>query len=116
MSGDLLRMLRGLTPGRVIARTEPEELNGVGVSTVYVNDLECQETALLTETGAIPVERYSSEEEALEGHAAWVEKVKAGIQRVTKLGYGRLIEPEEVDVPCKHRRMGVDFHLPDECG
>jgi hypothetical protein len=59
-------------------------VDGLTVSTCYTTD-EGYETAILDTTGAYPVERYSSEEEAAGGHKKWCEKAKT-ITKITMLG------------------------------
>ena len=74
---------------RKIARISPEDNNGIGVSTCYSSD-EGYETALLcaTDRGVIPVERYLTKEEAILGHAKWVEFAKNGNnKKVIKLSW-----------------------------
>jgi hypothetical protein len=81
-----------------VGRMEQCEHN-VGVSTVYVSDLECFETALLHGNGEVsPVERYGSRPHAQAGHDSWCERAKAGITRFTKLGWGSLTPPEEIEL------------------
>jgi len=70
-----------------IARVEPGENFGIGVSTVDSSD-EGLETALLHKDGISPVERYDTREEALEGHDRWVKKAA----RIGKRGCGWIVE------------------------
>lgn len=56
---------------RKVAKIEPKENNGIGVSTAYTSD-EGYETALLDANGVHPVERYDSREESVQGHKKWV--------------------------------------------
>ena len=58
-----------------LGRIMPEENNGIGVSTVLTSDCG-YETALLDGSGAHPVERYETREEAIKGHEKWVEFAK----------------------------------------
>jgi hypothetical protein len=84
---------------RLLASIEPPENNGCGVSTIWANDLQLFETALLpNENSAIPVERYLTKQLALEGHKKWVEIAKnPTFTKVTKLGYLTLIPDQEVE-------------------
>jgi hypothetical protein len=80
-----------------IARVEPEENQGIGVSTVYTSD-EGYETALLDATGAHPVERYTSKVKALKGHKKWV-KDAPNLKTVIKLGSSFIgVESEEIEL------------------
>ncbi len=61
--------------------------NGLTVSTAYTSD-EGYETAILDASGAHPVERYGSKEDAQKGHEKWEEFAKDGIgKEITKLGW-----------------------------
>lgn len=71
-------------------------VDGLGVSTVLASDVG-YETAILDAERAHPVERYDSEEDAVAGHGAWCKRVK-GLQKVTELGYGELVEDEIVEL------------------
>lgn len=62
---------------RKVARTEPEENNGIGVSTAFTSD-EGYETALLDSSGVIPVENYKTKAAARNGHKKWVKFAKTG--------------------------------------
>jgi hypothetical protein len=70
------------------------------ISTVKTYDMG-YETAVCVTVGddydAYPVERYASEEDALSGHARWVEKFPA-LNSFTCLGYGGLVDPREISV------------------
>ena len=70
---------------KVATQIKPEENEGVGVSTCWVPDLECYETALLDQRGVHPVERYKTKELAFNGHNKWIRKAKY-LKRVIKLG------------------------------
>lgn len=77
----------GIEPGKPLKR------DSVGkkfiISTVYAHDVEEWETAVLDEDAASPVERYSTEEEAIKGHDRWVKK-GSGLKRVlVKEVYGK---------------------------
>ena len=102
MVGDLLKMMSAVNSmrsdyeSRKLGRFEPETKDGVTVSTAYTPDMG-YETALLDDNGTYPVERYSTKEEAEVGHTKWVEFAKtANGKTITMLGYGGLIENEEV--------------------
>jgi hypothetical protein len=60
---------------RKVARMEPKDNGGIGVSTAYTSD-QGYETALLGKQ-VHPVERYTSKELALAGHARWVEYARS---------------------------------------
>lgn len=64
------------------------------VSTVVTLDMG-PETAIIDKNGTHPVQRYSDKIEAEQGHKEWVEKAKT-IEKVTKLGYGGLIDEIEI--------------------
>jgi hypothetical protein len=73
---------------RKIAKVEPNSNGGIGVSTAYVDDLSCYETALLDANGVHPVERYDSKALAEVGHDKWVLFASTGDKKlVIKLGY-----------------------------
>lgn len=73
---------------RKVAYIKPEDNNGIGVSTAYTSD-EGYETALL-DSGTqqvYPVERYTTREAAIEGHAKWVDFAQiASGKQVVRLG------------------------------
>ena len=69
---------------RVVARMEPDENGGVGVSTCWPKD-HGYETALLDAGGAHPVERYVTREAAVMGHDVWVQRAKPGLV-ITEFG------------------------------
>lgn len=81
---------------RVVGRVEPEENEGVGVSTVLSPDWG-YETALLDAKGAHPVERYPTREAAEAGHLRWIEKSKH-LAEVFELGYGSVTESHSIDL------------------
>ena len=88
-------MMRFLS--RIVARVEPEDNGGVGVSTVWTSD-EGYETAILDANGAHPVERYEDEESALQGHERWVSDANK-LTEVTVLGLSMTgSEPEVIKV------------------
>ena len=96
---DFLNLLGGVIggPGRRIGRLEPEDNNGIGVSTVDSCDMGC-ETAILDNKGTYIVERYDSEEEAKKGHRRWVRRAKKGLKKITDIGYGDLTGKEEIEL------------------
>lgn len=57
---------------RVVGRVEPEENNGLGVSTCWVQEYKKFETAILDRNGAWPVQRYKKFDKAISGHREWV--------------------------------------------
>ncbi len=75
---------------RKIAQLDARDNAGIGVSTMWMPDVERYETAVYDgfEPGATyPVERYMTEEAALEGHAKWVSQAKPGVE-IKPLGVG----------------------------
>jgi len=81
---------------RRIGRVEPEDNNGIGVSTAYTSD-EGFETALLDKNGIHPVERYGTKEDAEKGHIRWVDFAKNGHGKVVKkLGFSWLDMDETI--------------------
>jgi len=80
--------LWGSYQGRKLNRIEPEDNNGIGVSTAYAPDEE-YETALLDARGAHPVQRYHDKDDAKLSHYKWVEFAKnyKG-ENILKLGCG----------------------------
>lgn len=95
------KLLSGMIPGKPLGRLEPENNNGLGVSTIDSTDMG-YETAILDDGNpdgerALPVERYKSEEAAIEGHAKWCEFVKDGKGKViTRLGYEDMVDTKEI--------------------
>lgn len=85
---------------RTIACIERSDTQ-IGVSTVLTTDMG-YETALGDVNGIHPVERYPNEEKAIEGHKKWCifSKSAHGIP-ITKLGYGELIDSEEIVLKIK---------------
>lgn len=80
-----------------LARVEPEDNGGVGVSTVWTSD-EGYETAILDANGVHPVERYEDEESALQGHERWVSDANK-LTEVIVLGLSMTgSEPEVIKV------------------
>ena len=62
---------------RKVARTESADNFGIGVSTVWVHEINCYETALKDNLNIYSVERYKTYDEAFEGHKKWIEKSRA---------------------------------------
>lgn len=94
---------------RVVGRVNPEDNNGVGVSTCRISDIRGWdfETALLDANGTYPVARYTRLEEAQAGHERWVEFAKTA-ERVMRLGTGDGVIPdEEIEL----RRVRVSWKL-----
>lgn len=95
IGGTFEKLARGHTPKRVVPMTE---VDGLRVSTVEVDDMapDLYETAIIDQEHTLPVERYATEEEAVKGHARWVEKVPK-LSKVLRLGTpDGLIEEETV--------------------
>lgn len=93
---DFFKLFQGMTsPSLPIARTTLD--NGVIVSTVDTPD-QGPETAIIDSNGAHPVERYESVQAAEIGHAKWSAKAAnfSNGDKITMLGYGGLVDPEEV--------------------
>ena len=59
---------------RKVARTNPKDNHGLGVSTVFCHEFDCYETAIKDVVSAYPVERYGTFDDAMNGHKKWVEK------------------------------------------
>ena len=70
---------------RKVGRVEPADNSGIGVSTVWVHEINCYETALKDSLGIYSVERYRIYDEAFEGHKKWIEKSRT-INVVKALG------------------------------
>lgn len=90
---DLLRLI--LAPLIPSERIDFSDVDGLRVSTVFVDDLGLYETAILDMKGAHPVERYDNLEKAKEGHRKWVAAVP-GLEKITKLGYLDLVSEKEI--------------------
>lgn len=87
MFGDFAGMREDNYEDRKIDRINPENNNGIGVSTVYASDINQYETAVLDNNGAHPVERYDTREEAQEGHNKWVKFANSGHgKKITVIG------------------------------
>ena len=85
--GNIAGMTENNYDARKINRINPEDNNGIGVSTVYTSDINEFETALLDSQGAHPVERYFNEKDAIDGHEKWAAFAKSGNGKIiTKLG------------------------------
>jgi len=93
--GDIAGMREDNYEDRKIDRINPENNNGIGVSTVYASDVNQYETALLDAFGAHPVKRYRTMEEAQEGHKKWVKFANSGHgKKITVIG----IQYDDCDV------------------
>jgi hypothetical protein len=79
----------------VCATVEPEDNYGVGVSTIWAEDVKCYETALLDRIGAYPVQRYKTKDEAALGHWAWIRKSRE-IKTVVQIGCDLYQEPDRI--------------------
>lgn len=91
---------------RVVARVNPEENNGIGLSTAFSSD-EGYETAILDAHGAHPVERYATKEEAKLGHKIWLHKLKPGmIVKELSLSDSEFQNQMIKIVPVKNERPG----------
>ncbi len=66
-------------------KTARDLVDGLIVSTCYTTD-EGYETAIIDLNKTYPVQRYETEEQALEGHADWVKQAET-LERVDRLGW-----------------------------
>lgn len=73
---------------------EKVQVDGLEVSTCNTPDAG-YETAIIDANTVYPVERYDTEEEAVEGHSRWIEKAPS-LKTITHIGYGDLVEDREV--------------------
>ena len=80
---------------RKVARTEPADNFGIGVSTVWVHEINCYETALKDVLGIYSVERYKTYDEALAGHKKWIEKSRT-VNVIKALGLPVWVLGEEI--------------------
>lgn len=72
---------------------------GLRVSTCWVDDLQCWETAICDLRGAHPVERYGEAAAAAAGHENWVAFASNRKNvAVVKLGYKNVVEDELVQL------------------
>ena len=63
-------------------------VGGFIVSTVFVDDLEVFETAIIHDGPVVPVERYNTKEEAKNGHLRWCSFCEAADgKEIEQLGY-----------------------------
>lgn len=85
---DLINVL--LSP-RGSTRIEYTKVGNYNVSTVDTSDMGL-ETAIISDAGTYPVQRYTSLEEAKKGHLYWVDFLQQGNRTIKVLGY--LILPE----------------------
>ena len=86
--GNIAGMTKGNYDARKINRINPENNNGIGVSTVYASDISEFETALLDANGTHPVERYFNEKDAKSGHKKWTAFAKSSNgKEITELGF-----------------------------
>jgi hypothetical protein len=74
---------------------EPEDNFGIGVSTIWADDIGCYETALIDSKGAYPVQRYSSRESAILGHWEWI-TISRTIESVIQIGHEAYNAPDTV--------------------
>ena len=82
---------------RRVALILPEENDGLGVSTVQINDMPGweYETAILDANAARPVERYHTIAEAEAGHLRWVEASTTLVSVIRLGGWGGAIPDTE---------------------
>lgn len=94
---DFVNLILGcFKPSIQIMQTKAEDNEGLGISTVNSSDMG-YETAVIDSSGAHPVERYSSELEAIAGHRKWVEKSKV-LKTIIELGFGSLVEAKDIEL------------------
>lgn len=86
----LLSLVKGQTrgSGEIVGNNHVGDLT---VSTVWVHDLSCYETAVGDDKGFHPIARYDDRDAAMLGHAEWVMRVRDGQRDFTRLGYGNVI-------------------------
>lgn len=118
ISGEITEEQAGM---RRVALTKSSDNAGIGVSTAWMPDEECYETAVYdsTDFGRVyVVEHYATEAEALDGHAKWLEKAKPGatIKRIDRhpasdviLDPSRPEPPPTVEVSCP--KCGTSHHV-----
>jgi len=96
--GDLANLMGGITSGLLgeQQRVARNLVKGLVVSTVNTSDCG-YETAILDTDHARPVERYDTWEDAVRGHARWKRRART-LKKVTMLGYGELVEPENFEL------------------
>lgn len=70
------------------------KVNGVEVSTAYVPDYDCWETAIKDLDNIYPVERYQNPDLAILGHTKWVDNMEHGVEYIEKLEFFDLTEKE----------------------
>jgi hypothetical protein len=100
MSKQTTEQLAGLIAAVATGGPQPNVLpkdkaNGLGISTINSQDMG-YETAILDAKNAHPVERYETEDEAKAGHAKWLKRVQEGLSEVTRLGYGDIVDDEQI--------------------
>lgn len=83
----LFSLLSGFLPSTPVQRTE---IDGFIISTVNTVDKGLETAIIDTAGGIYPVERYTTEKEALKKHDAWVKFIKDGHRQIVELGYGIL--------------------------
>lgn len=64
-----------------------DEVGGFEISTVFAEDVDQFETAIIDANGTHPVERYDEREQAIAGHAKWMTNAPT-LTEVLKLGDG----------------------------
>ena len=101
---------------RRIALTKSTDNGGIGVSTMWMPDEECFETAIydsLEIGGTYIVERYPTEEEALAGHKKWLDTAKPGvtIHRIDGIREDKsvILDPKRV-LPTHDERISALLH------
>jgi len=88
-------MFGAMTKGAAPDVLPKEEVNGLKVSTVNTHDMGF-ETAILDKNGAYCVQRYETKDQAEKGHQKWINMCKDGLTEIVEIGYGDIVEPEEI--------------------
>ncbi len=101
MKSGLGRKLFGCFDGDLSLKTKGKYI----VSTVMTPELGL-ETAIIDANGAHPVQRYDTEEDAVNGHYEWVEWVKKGGGDIVQLGDKKKLIKSEVVTLVKRGSIG----------
>lgn len=67
---------------------------GLGLSTIYIDFMNCYQTALFDSNGWHPVENHETEGDAKVGHMRWVKELpKLDGRSIIRIGTGMRIKP-----------------------
>src|SRR3972149_1621485 len=92
---DIFNLIRGMTSSSTsIARVKVEDFT---VSTVNSADMG-PETAICSDKGTYPVERYDDIQSAKIGHLKWVKFLEDGNREIISIGYGSIIGPKVINL------------------